>query len=170
MEAANEWRAASKLAPDDEQVKREVAIALFDAKDYQATIPLVQEQLSREPNSPELNYLLGASLFRTEQPEKALPHLESGVQGHSDALPAEAALGLTLVALNRNAEAIPHLKKALSLDDDGSLHYSLARAYRTAGKIESATKTLQQYQDIQRQNQQVNEQLTKEAEITAPSQ
>ena len=92
-----------------------------------------------------------------------------GVQGHSENLPAEAALGLALVALNKNAEAIPHLKKALPLDDDGSLHYSLARAYRAAGETELAGGAMQQYQRIQKQNQDINNELAKEAEITAPS-
>lgn len=169
LEAANEWRAALKLAPQDENVKRQLAAALFDAKDYQAVIPLAEEQLGRTPKSPDLNYLLGASLFRTEQPEKALPYLESAVEGNADApLVAHAALGLTLLALNKDAEAIPHLKKALDLDDDGSVHYSLARAYRAAGQTQLAAATMQQYQKIQRQNQEINEQLAKEAEITAP--
>lgn len=168
MEAANEWRAALKLSPDDPKLKRELTVALFNAKDYQGAIPLLEEQLAAEPKSPELHYLLGASLFRTEQPEKALPHLEIGVQGRSDVLPAEAALGLTLVALNKNAEAIPHLKKALALDDDGSLHYSLARAYRAAGETQLASQTMQQYQQIQKQNQEINGKLETEAEITAP--
>ena len=168
LEAANEWRAALKLAPEDRGLKRELALSLFDASDYQASMQLVQELLAEQPQSPELNYLLGASLFRTEQAERALPYLQLGVRGHSDVLPAEAALGLTLVSLSKNAEAIPHLKKALALDDDGSLHYSLARAYRAAGEMQLASQSMQQYQAIQKQNEEINDQLAKEAEITAP--
>jgi tetratricopeptide (TPR) repeat protein len=77
-------------------------------------------------------------------------------------------LGLTLEALSKNAEAIPYLKKALALDDDGSLHYSLARAYRAAGLTQLASGAMQEYQKIQKQNQEINDQLAKEAEITAP--
>ncbi len=170
LEAAEEWRAALKLAPDDPKVKRDLAAALFDAKDYRSAVPLLEEQLVQEPKNPELNYLLGASLWRMEQPEKALPYLQAGVQGgRSDILPGEAALGLALVSLNKNAEAIPHLKKALALDDDGSLHYSLARAYRAAGETQLAAQTIKQYQQIQAQNRQINDQLAKQAEITAPA-
>lgn len=169
MEEANEWRAALKLAPDDPKLKRELATALFDAKDYQAAMPLLQELIRQEPNAPDLNYLLGASLFRTEQPEKALPYLEQAVKSQTDIPAADAALGLTLVALNKNAEAIPYLKKALTLDDDGSMHYSLARAYRAQGDTQLAAGAMQQYQKIQKQNQQINDQLAKEAEITAPT-
>jgi predicted Zn-dependent protease len=168
MEAANEWLAALKLAPDDPKLKREYANALFNAKDYQTAIPLLQAQIEQDPNDPDLNYLLGTSLFRTEQAEKALPHLETVTKSHPEILPADAALGLTLVALNRNADAIPYLKKSLALDDDGSLHYSLARAYRAAGDTQQATDAMQQYQKIQAQNQQINDQLAKEAEIAAP--
>ncbi len=169
LEAANEWRAALKLAPGDANVKRQLAAALFDAKDYRAVIPLAEEQLAQTPRAPDLNYLMGGSLFRIEQLEKALPYLELAVQGNTDFPVADAALGLTLVALNKNAEAIPYLKKALVLDDDGSVHYSLARAYRAAGQAQLAADTLQQYQKIQQQNHDINEQLAKEAEITAPS-
>lgn len=170
MEAAEEWRAALKLAPDDEKLKRSLAAALFEAKDYKQAMPMFEAELSADPKNPELNYYLGASLFRTEQPEKALPYLELSVKGRSENLPAEAALGLTLAALGKNAEAIPHLKKALPLDDDGSLHYGLARAYRAAGEEQLATAALQEYQKIQKQNQEINSKLAQEAEITAPSQ
>jgi tetratricopeptide (TPR) repeat protein len=167
-EAADEWRAALKLAPEDNEVKRQLAAALFDAKDYQAAMPIAQEQLTREPGSADLNYLLGASLFRTEQPEKALPYLEAAVKTGPNILPADAALGLTLVALNRNADAIPYLRKALPLDDDGSIHYSLSRAYRAAGDTQRAAEAMQAYQKIQKQNEQINAELSKEAEISPP--
>jgi len=169
LEAAEEWRAALKLSPDDAKLKQELASALFDAKDYQGALPLVEEQLRHEANSRELNYLMGASLWRTEQAEKALPYLQAAVRGGSEFLPADAELGLTLVALGKNADAIPYLKKALALDDDGSLHYSLARAYRGAGQTQLADEMMGQYQKIQKLNEQVNQQLAKEAEIGAPT-
>ncbi len=169
LEAVEEWRAALKLSPDDATLKRELASALFDAKDYQGAIPLVEEQLRQDPKSRELNYLLGASLWRMEQAEKALPYLQAAVRGNEELLPADSELGLALVALGKNAEAIPYLKKGLALDDDGSSHYSLARAYRAAGQTQLAAETMQEYQRIQQQNQQINDQLAKEAEITAPA-
>jgi len=168
LEAANEWKAALKLAPNDAKLKREYATALFNAKDYQAAMPLLQEQLAQDAHDPDLNYLLGTSLFRTEQPERALPYLQTVVKSNPDILPADAALGLTLVALNKNADAIPYLKKALALDDDGSMHYSLARAYRATGQTQQAAAAMQEYQKIQKQNQDVSDQLAKEAEISAP--
>ncbi len=129
---------------------------------------LIEQQLAHEPKAPDLNYLMGASLFRTEQAEKAVPYLRLAVQGQADIPAADAALGLSLVALNKEAEAIPYLKKAVSLDTDGSVHYSLARAFRAAGQSQLAAQAMQEYQKIQKQNQEINDQLAKEAEITAP--
>ncbi len=169
MEAANEWASAVKLSPNDPKLKREQTAALFDAKDYQSVIPLATDLLTLEPNAPDLSFLLGASLLRTEQPEKALPYLDSAVKATSGFLPAQAALGEALVALGRNEEAIPHLQKALSLDDDGSLHYALARCARAAERTQLADEAMRQYQQIQKQNREINTQLSREAEITAPN-
>jgi predicted Zn-dependent protease len=169
LDAANEWRAALKLAPDDAKVKREYAAALFDAKDYPAAVPLLEEQLAREPHAADLNYMLGASLWHMEQAGKALPYLQAALAGGVGMTPADGVIGLVLVSLNKNAEAIPHLKKALALDEDGSMHYSLARAYQAAGETQLAAETMQEYQKIQKQNQEINGQLAKEAEITPPS-
>jgi predicted Zn-dependent protease len=169
LESVNEWRAASKLAPGDANVTRQLTVSLFDAKDYRSAMPLIEEQLAREPKAPDLNYLMGASLFRTEQADKAVPYLQVAVRGQADNPAADAALGLSLVALNKDAEAIAYLKKALSLDTDGSVHYSLARAYRAAGQSQLAAQAMQEYQKIQKQNQEINDRLAKEAEITAPS-
>ena len=167
-EAATQWRAALALAPDDQRLETELASSLFLAHNYDELIPLLEKLLTREDNAPDLNFMLGASLWRTQQAEKALPYLTKASRTDPTMLPAQAAFGMVLALLNRNDEAIPHLEKALGLDDDGSLHYSLARAYQAAGKSDQAQKAMQQYAQIRAKNQQVNEELAKESEITAP--
>jgi tetratricopeptide (TPR) repeat protein len=81
---------------------------------------------------------------------------------------ADASLGLALALVNRQADAVPHLEKALDLDDDGSLHYQLARAYQAQGKTDQARQMMTQYQQIQRQNQEHKDEVAREANITAP--
>jgi Tfp pilus assembly protein PilF len=48
--------------------------------------------------------------------------------------------------------AIPHLEAAVEKgeDEDGSLHYQLARAYQAAGQPELARKMLEKYAAIQK--------------------
>jgi tetratricopeptide (TPR) repeat protein len=170
LDATKEWSAALALAPaaNAAQLKFELANSLFLARDYQAAIPLIQELLSGDPGSPDLNFMLGESLWRTQQAESALPYLQTSLSKSPEMLPAHAALGLALVSLNKDAEAIPHLEKAESLDDDGSLHYSLARAYQSAGDTGKARAAMEKYQQIQKRNRDQDDVLNKEAQITAP--
>ena len=171
LEAAKEWRAAIAIAPDpnDPRLKAELANALFLAQDYAAAMPIIQQFLERDPAAADWNFMMGESLWRTQQAEKALPYLERALKSDPKMLPAHAALGLALVSLGRNSEAIPHLESAASLDDDGSLHYSLARAYQAAGDKERARTSMEEYTRIKKRNEEVNGELAKEAEITAPA-
>jgi tetratricopeptide (TPR) repeat protein len=169
LEAANEWRVALKLNPGDLRLEHELVKALFLGKDYRSAIPLAEKLLSQEPGSPDLNFIIGDSLRQTQQPEKAIPYLESALRGQPDMLAADAALGMSLALLDRSTEAVPHLQRALTLDNDGSLHYNLARAYRAAGNADGARQAMEGYQQIKARNQQVDSELAKEAEITAPA-
>jgi tetratricopeptide (TPR) repeat protein len=169
-EAAAEWRAALALAPGDARLENELATALFLAHRYDEVMPLLQKLLVQRSDAPDLNFMMGESLWRIQQPEKAVPYLMSALKNEPNLLPAHAALGMVDALLNKNAEAVPHLEKAISLDDDGSLHYSLARAYQAAGNSEQAKKMMQESQQIRQKNQQINDELAKEAEIVAPGQ
>jgi predicted Zn-dependent protease len=167
-EAAKEWRDALAIAPGDPRLEAELANSLVLAHEYDQAMPLLQKLLARQGDAPDLNYMMGESLWRTQHPEKALPYLKVALKAEPQLLPAHAALGIAYAMLNQNAEAIPQLEKAVSLDDDGSLHYSLARACQAAGRTEEAKKAMQEYQQIKQRNQQINDELAKEAEITAP--
>ncbi|HEX4166064.1 MAG TPA: tetratricopeptide repeat protein [Bryobacteraceae bacterium] len=167
-EAAAEWHAALGLAPGNPRLQVELATSLFLAHKYDEVMPMLKNMLAQEPNAPDLNFMLGESLWRTQQAEKAVPYLTTAVKLDPQLLPAQAALGMVYALLNQNTEAIPHLEKAVTLDDDGSLHYSLARAYQAAGDSAGARKTMTEYQQIKQKNQQINDELAKEAEIAAP--
>lgn len=167
-EAAVEWRKALALAPDNPRLETELATSLVLAHKYDEAMPLLEKLLTLQNDAPDLNFMMGESLWRTQQPEKALPYLKTALKTEPQLLPAHAALGMVYALLNQNAAAIPHLEKAISLDDDGSLHYSLARACQSAGQTEEARKAMQEYQQIRQKNQQINDELAKEAEIVAP--
>ena len=46
--------------------------------------------------------------------------------------------------------AVPHLEAALETDEDGSLHFQLARAYQANGQADLARETRKKFQEIQR--------------------
>ena len=168
MESVQEWRAALALAPENPRLKREMAVSLFMATDYRAALDEATTLLKMEPRSAELNFVAGDSLLRLEQPEPALPYLRAALASDPALLAADASLGLALSRLGRSAEAIPHLQKALELDEDGSLHYQLAGAYRAASQPEKARAMMAKYQEIVKRNQDQKDEVAREAQIGPP--
>ena len=104
IEAANEWRAALRLAPGNRGLESELATSLFLAHDYKPAMALIEELLPRDGSSPDLNFMMGESLLRTEQPEKAVTYLETALRADSKMLPAHASLGLALAKLDRGGD------------------------------------------------------------------
>lgn len=167
-QAAGEWRSALALAPGDRSMEAGLATSLVLAHRYSEAMPILEKLLARQASAPSLNFMMGESLWRTQQPQKALPYLTAALKADPQLLPAHAALGMVYALLNNNEEAIPHLEKAEPLDDDGSLHYALARACRAAGRAEEAKQAMQEYLQIKQKNRQIDDELAKQAEITAP--
>jgi tetratricopeptide (TPR) repeat protein len=168
IEAVKEWRAALELSPENPRLQHELAVSLFVAGDHRSALNEALHFLKTDTRSPEMNFMAGDSLLRMEEPEKAVPYLQASLAADPGLLAAHASLGLALSRLGRSAEALPHLKKALELDDDGSLHYQLSRAYQAAGQADQARAAMAQYQEILRKNQEQKEEVAREAQITPP--
>ncbi|MDQ6700920.1 MAG: tetratricopeptide repeat protein, partial [Acidobacteriota bacterium] len=168
LEAASEWRAALKLAPGDERLERELATALYLGRDYQTALAMLQSLAKREPGAADLHFFLGDSLLQMERAEEALPYLEASVKADPKLLPAQATLGMAYAKTGKSAQAIPHLEAALETDEDGSLHYQLARAYQAAGNAAKSREAMSRYQEIQKRSEAAKRDLEEQAEITAP--
>jgi tetratricopeptide (TPR) repeat protein len=168
MESVKEWRAALQLSPGDPDLERELIASLFMARDYRSALAEATKILQIDPHSPVMNFTAGDSLLRLEEPEKAVPYLKAALAGDPKMLPADASLGLALARLGKNTEAVPHLEKSLQLDDDGSLHYQLARAYQAGGEAEKARTTMEKYQEIVKRNQEQKDEVAREAQIVSP--
>ncbi|PYT76766.1 MAG: hypothetical protein DMG40_25545 [Acidobacteria bacterium] len=167
-EAASEWREAQKLSPADVEIQKQLAISLKLAEDYSAALPLFQALLRQQPSSAELNYLTGDTLLDLQRAEEAIPLLKHAVVRDPKSLAAHKSLARADLAEGKMFEAIPHLKLVLPGDEDGSLHFQLAQAYRASGQTELAKKTLAEYQAIQNSAAAAREAAKRETEITAP--
>jgi tetratricopeptide (TPR) repeat protein len=148
LESVSEWRQALALAPGNPGIRRELATSLFLAQDYQPALSEAEPLLKADPKSAELNFLVGDSRLRLEQPEQAVAPLKAALATDPKLLAADASLGLALSRLGNYAEAVPHLEKAIELDEDGSLYYQLARAYQALGQREKASGAMVKYQEI----------------------
>ena len=169
LESVKEWRAALELAPGDAHLHEELAASLFLAADYRAAFDEASKLLAGGMNSAALNFTAGNSLLQLEDAVKAIPFLERAVALNPKMIPAHAALGLALSRAGKNAEAIPHLEKAIAFDDDGALHYQLARALQSTGQAERARSVMIDYQRIVKSNEEQKQQVAQEAQITAPN-
>jgi predicted Zn-dependent protease len=168
IDAVKEWRAALALKPGNRALERELAITLFEAGDYKAALDEASGLLRQHAGGAEIEFLTGDSLLRLEQPDEAVPHLRAALAADPALVAADASLGLALARLGKNAEAIPHLVKSLVLDQDGSLHFQLAGAYRAAGDAEKARSAMAQYQEIVQREQETREEIARETEIAPP--
>ncbi|GAB4220236.1 MAG: hypothetical protein Kow001_01230 [Acidobacteriota bacterium] len=167
-EAVKEWRAALELDPGNRAAKEELALSLYLNRDYPAARSLAEELLKTEPDSGRLNFLAGDSLLYQQQVEAAIPYLLKAVKSAPDLLGAHSALGRAYMTLGEAAKAIPHLKRALQTDEDGSLHYQLARAYQRTGQMDAARETMAKYQEIRQQLEAEERRLDAEVVITPP--
>jgi tetratricopeptide (TPR) repeat protein len=148
-EAAGEWREALKLSPDDPQIQKQLAISLKFSQDYAGALPVFRGLLRRSPSSAELNYLAGDTLLDLQRAQEAIPLLKRALERDPKLLPAHKSLARAELADGNASGAIPHLKFALGTDEDGSLHYQLARAYQMTGQPQLAKQVLADYQKIQ---------------------
>lgn len=167
-EAAVELRQALRLAPTDLRIQKQLAISLKLSQDYSGALPLLQNLVQQQPTSAELNYLVGDTMLALQRAEEALPFLKRAVNRNPKLLAAHKSLARAELAAGRTVEAIPHLKAALSTDDDGSLHYQLARAYQASGQPDLAKSTLAEYQKIQSSAEAARKAAKEQVEITPP--
>jgi tetratricopeptide (TPR) repeat protein len=167
FESVKEWRAALAASPGNVRIESELASSLLLASDYAGAFEEAVHVLQRNPTA-EMNFVAGDSLLRLEQPARAAPYLESALSQDPGMAAADASLGLALVRLGKHAEAIPHLQRALALDDDGSLHFQLANAYRVNGDADKARATMNQYQEIVKRNDDQKAEVAREAQIGPP--
>ncbi len=146
VEAAKQWRQALELAPHDGRARAGLVWALFRARDYAPALALIESMRKDGLDSAELNFLSGGCWLNLEQPEKSISYLEKAIAADAHLLPAQAALGQALLRTGKAQEAIPRLRAALSVDEDGTIHFQLFRAYVIAGQAEAAKQALSDYE------------------------
>jgi predicted Zn-dependent protease len=163
-----ELKKAAAAWPEDLRIRRELATALFLTNDPEGARPILEDLLKREPDSAELGLLLGETWLKAQQPGKAIPLLQGVVRRDPKLLRAQAALGRAYLEVGDRAAAIAPLQAALETDEDGTLHYQLARAYRETGRSELARQALAQFQEIRKSAEAQAESLKEEFRITPP--
>ena len=112
-----------------------------------------QRALARSPEDGEINLLMGEILVARKQYADAEPYLERALKARADLLArVHALLGRVFAMTGREAEAIEELRQGLASDDDGSVHYQLARLYQKTGNTKAAEAAFAESKRIRARN------------------
>ena len=168
-EAVKEIRAALELAPGDPAIETALAESLLRAGNAGEAAPLLERLAREHSEDPSIAFLYGDALLLAQRIDEAIPALERAVQADPRALAPRAALGRAYVQAGRFEAALPHLEAAAAEDEDGDVHYQLARAYQALQRTDAARDAMAEYQ--KRHQEQAPEEPaggTADAELTPP--
>ena len=143
-----ELQEARKLAPNNPEIEKNLAIAFRRIGDQKSAQPILEGLIKRQPGRSEVNYLLGDTLLSLHQPAQAIPFLKKSVALDSNLQAARSSLGKAYLENGQAKEAIPYLEASLSTDTDGTLHYQLSRAYQHEGQTARSDEMIRRYQEI----------------------
>jgi len=146
VEAVTEVRSALELAPGNPTIETALAEALLRARNLDDALPLLERLTHERPGDASVLSMYGDALVESQQLERAIPILEQAVAIDGALISARAVLGRAYVQAGRYEEAVPHLKAAAADDEDGDVHYQLARAYQALDRPVEAQKAMTEYQ------------------------
>jgi predicted Zn-dependent protease len=151
-DAEEEYRKAAALDPKNRAANISLAIVLFaELKDGEAYV-LDRALLAEDPNDPEANLLAGEILVQQNRYAEAEPYLSNCKNLKPEFRPRlHALLGRVYAESGRISEAIQEYKAGLSTDEDGSLHYQLARLYQKTGDKNAADEAFKESRRLSRQ-------------------
>ena len=96
--------------------------------------------------------MYGDALLLSQRIDEAILVLERAVKADPQALAAQASLGRAYVLAGKFEAALPHLEAAAPQDEDGDVHYQLARAYQALQRADAAKTAMAEYQRLHDMN------------------
>jgi tetratricopeptide (TPR) repeat protein len=154
-DAQREYSEALKISPDDSAALLGLGSAYLQEAKVDQAVAAAQKALEQSPSDPEVNLLMGEALVTKHKFPDAEPFLLKSLNAKPQMLPhVHAMLGEVYAANGKTQEAIREMKLGLASDQDGSLHYQLARLYIKAGDKPAADAAMVQMKALQQQRRQ----------------
>jgi len=133
-DAETEYRKAVALDPKSHSARLSLAIALFSKMKTDEALDIGRALLADDPNDAEANLLAAEILAQQNQFREAEPYLSKCQTLKPEFVPRlHSLLGQIYAQTDRVPAAISEYKAGLSADEDGSIHYQLARLYQKSG-------------------------------------
>ena len=150
-QAESEYKTASTLAPQDPAPLFGLASAYYHDSDLGKALSTAKRALAIGPNDPDLDLLVGEILVSQRQWLEAEGHLKRGLGAKPQMLPhLHALLGEVYEHTGRTQDAVRELQMGIASDEDGSLHYQLARMYSSLGNKAAAEKAFERSKELGR--------------------
>jgi tetratricopeptide (TPR) repeat protein len=165
-DAQTEYLKALKLSPGDPAALLGVSTAYLSNGNLPAAAEAAQSALSKRPDDPDINFLMAEIELGRHSYASALPYLGKCLHSNPEMLPnVHALIGKVYAETDRTQEAIQELKLGASGDEDGSIHYLLARLYRRQGDTKDADVALDRMKAIKAQRHQRGYKLIEDPEL-----
>jgi tetratricopeptide (TPR) repeat protein len=115
---------------------------------------MIQNALAQNPSDAEANYIMGEVLFAEHKYSDAEPYLIAGLTTRAELIPRiHALLGQIYASQGDTKRAIEEYKLGLPSDDDGSVHYQLARLYQRTGEAKLAAEAFADSKSLNQRKQ-----------------
>ena len=148
-EAASQWRALLKIAPNDPEPYAHLGLIQSREGNYKEAAGFYRKALSLGPKLPSVELNLGLALFKGSQLKEAAEVLQPLLQKIPAATPQgqqiALLLGMAHYGLAEYAQAVPYLKSAAEQDPKSlPLLLALAHSYLWSRQFKSVLDVYQQ--------------------------
>ena len=116
------------------------ALVDMEQEQYQEAVPILEQVLKQEPNTPIAFLQLGRAYMSLKEYQKAVTPLRSLVEKKPDDAFARYELGCALVKSGNWDDALPHFEAAVSqMTGSAMMHFYLALVYQRTSRMDEAT-------------------------------
>jgi predicted Zn-dependent protease len=148
--AGTAFKALVSRYPETPNVHYAYGVFLLQEQADQA-VEEFKRELTIQPGHPWPLMQLAYEYLKRGEPQEALPHAKQAVEAAPKAFQARKALGQALLETGDVEGAIRELQAGIQLAPESpGLHYTLARAFQRAGRLEDAEKSRSEFMRLDR--------------------
>jgi tetratricopeptide (TPR) repeat protein len=150
ISAEREYQIVLELDPNSFPALLGAAATYLQENSLTPARAMIERALALNTEDPEANYIAAEIDVEERKFDAAEPHLKIALKADERLLPrVHALLGRLYASKGDTARAIVELQQGLIADDDGSVHYQLARIYQRAGRKQEADEMFRETNRLQ---------------------
>src|SRR6266567_5558741 len=147
--AITAYARAMELAPENIDVRLNLANAFLLAGDHQKVTEQCEQVLSLDHNAAAAYYLMGCAHLRLDQAEQAVQAFQQSQRIDPAVTALNFQLGLAQERLGHLEDAIHEFQAVIQYETNHlAAHYRLSQLYQRAGRAAEAAQALQVHQQI----------------------